>query len=216
MDKRLREEYTRLTKKEFDVKFLFIEFQDDLSYDIVSNKAWLKASPRYENNYAGECIISWNSVHNNELIMPDRILQKEDIVFKWAHLIRPILPSVGDFLLHSAAQRYGLTLNYTLVEEVDQATTDLELYVKLDDASVIESLTNQLYAFRERWNNEAEQDSIRRRGYIHWLSFERIEQEEYVFRVDIGSSGNEGFIAILDEFDNPTWQVKHIIIRGIQ
>ncbi|GAB3705860.1 hypothetical protein GCM10027592_38800 [Spirosoma flavus] len=209
MDKELRSEYSKLMNKEFDVRFLFIEFQDDLSYVEQTGEALLKASPRLVANFAGEAVISWKHKYLKKLVLPSDEISQDDVHFLWLQLILPsLLPTPKKPV--DLAKKLGLYLNYPFVDYIDTASLDVEFYVQVQDSSVIEQLTNRIETLRSNWNHQADLDQSRRKGYIHNFYPHGHKGEYFVFRMDTGSAAGEALKLVLNELNNPRWGIQKV------
>ncbi|QIP11898.1 hypothetical protein G8759_04245 [Spirosoma aureum] len=210
MDHELRKEYTKLTNKEFDILYLFIEFQDNLRYDKQTNEAVLEASPRFVVNYAGEAIITWKHKYESNLILPADDIQPYEVSFKWSKLVLPNLPM--DPVKEDLAKKLGLQLSYVLIDETFIASLDISFHVQLKDPLIIETLSTHLGDLVNAWNLRAEQDSTRQTGFIHNFYLDGQQKNKVIFRLDTGSSGYDGLKLILAELNDPVWGVRKVTI----
>ncbi|QHV98242.1 hypothetical protein [Spirosoma endbachense] len=211
MDHELRKEYTKLTNKEFDILYLFIEFQDNLKYDKQTNEAALEASPRFVVNYAGEAIITWKHKYESNLILPADDIQPYEVSFKWSKLALPNLPTDKP-AKEDLAKKLGLQLSYVLIDKTFIASLDISFHVQLEDPLIIETLSTHLGTIINEWNRLAAEDETKQKGFIHNLLLESIEQDVAIFTIDTGSSGYDGLKLILAELNDPVWGVRKVTI----
>lgn len=212
MNNALRKEYTEITGNDFDVLFMNIEDPDDLVYIPAEHTATLKAQIEVQKpSYWGNCLIGWRSKNRDRLIKPEDEVTEDEIEFKWLELSLPVFPEEIQ-KKPDVAKRLGLALDYALVVESGIESQDLEFYVQLTDSNVVEALAERFGFLQVHWNQQADQDANRKKGYIHQLYFDREEEDEFVFRIDMGSSGIEGLKLALSEFNDPAWGVKRVEI----
>ncbi|RRB02805.1 hypothetical protein [Larkinella rosea] len=212
MNNALRKEYTEITGNDFDVLFMNIVDPDDLIYLPAELTATLKARIEVQKpTYWGNCLIGWRSKNQDRLIKPEDDVTEDEIEFKWLELSLPVFPEESQ-KKPDVAKRLGLSLTYTLVVESGIESQDLEFYVQLKDSTIVERLAERFGFLQEQWNQQADQDISRTKGYLHQFYFDREEDGEYVFRIDMGSAGVEGLKLALNEFNDPAWRIQRVEI----
>ncbi|GAB2524260.1 hypothetical protein [Spirosoma aerophilum] len=206
----LHKEYTDITGREFDILYLFAERPSDLIYLPGEYTAVLKASIEVQTrNYWGECLIGWRPKAMDKLVKPEDDIAENEVEFKWIELSLPNIASQPPATLNMG-ERLNLSLDYQLIIENGIDSQDVEFYLQLNDSAIVKSLESELATLQANWNEQADQDTTRQTGYIHWLSFEREEDGEYVFRMDTGSAGVEGLKRMLGAFNDPKWGIKKV------
>ncbi|WP_155297325.1 hypothetical protein [Spirosoma aerolatum] len=211
MNNALQKEYTEITGKEFDILYLFAERPEDLVYLPTEHAGVLKASIEvYKRNYWGNCLIGWRPKLMDRVVKPGDEIKEGEVEFKWIELSLPVIPETTS-VKSDLAKRLGLTINYILKED-NPSDLDIELWLQLADPSIIKSLEQQLAVLQANWNEQADQDTTRQKGYIHSVSLAREEEGEYVFQIDLGSASTEGLKVILNELNNPKWGITQVEI----